>query len=162
MKKLTLLLLLAFQGAFLFAQKDKEKLFIGTSKLYESDTPRTFLIFGVNHDSYQKDFLKVAGKPSSNTTGIMQWNDVAVAGLSDHTQVKLTDGIMTKDKINETACFIAFTSPRDKKKKLATLQSNQERYMEISFLNTQGDNIVHTPATEEISRDFLYKVYQRK
>lgn len=162
MKKLILLLLLAFQAVSLFAQKEEGKLFIGTSKLYESDTPRTFLIFGVDRDSYQKDFLKVAGKPSSNTTGIMQWNNVAVAGLSDHTQVKLTDGIMTTDKINKNACFIAFTNPEDKRKKLAMLQPNQERYMEISFLNTQGDNIVHTPAAEEISRDFLYKVYQRK
>lgn len=155
-------MLLALQAISLLAQDKEGDLFIGTSMLFESDTPRTFLILGIDQDQYQDRFLEVVGKPASSTTGVMSWHNVAIAGLPVHIHVRLTDGIMTHDKVNKTACFVPFTDQEDKKKKLAQIQPNQERHMEISILDNKDRNIIRSPQTEDISKAFLYNAYARK
>lgn len=159
MKKTSLLALLLLLSTFAFAQKEEHLEDIYVSKVTFTETKATlttFMVFNADKDGYVTNLTQLIGKPVKNDSGVLLWENVMVDGLGKVPQVKLFDGLFSRDTLNKSACFVPFTDAEDKQRKLAALQSNyQIRQMRIQFVDKKGNCIIHTDEQAQLSRKFL-------
>lgn len=162
MKKTSLFALLLLLNVFAFAQE--EAFFIGINKVTFTESKATltsFMIFNTDKDAYASSLTALLGQPAQNSAGVLLWENVPVDGLGKVPKVKLLDGLMTHDTQSKTSCFIPFKDAEDKQKKLAGLQDNQERQMQIEFIDNKGNCMIHTSAQEEASKKFLTGIVKK-
>lgn len=160
MTKTLLIALMLLCGIVVSAQQ--ERLYIGTNQLfYETDTMRTFSVFGIDNDVCKNQISDHLGKPASNTAGTITWKNVTINDLGKGLTVTIKDGIHTSDRKNKSACWVLFTSEEDKQKKMAALdEDTQVRKMQIEITDAQGNNIVNSNKEEEISKTFLASIFK--
>lgn len=154
MKKMSLLFVLLASCFFVHAQKGKIR--IGHHHQYhEKDTSRNFVVLGEDRDAYIQSLIKAWGAPSKHTVGNMVWENVAIEGLGTVPMVKLTDGIMTRNIKERSACFVPFKNSEDKQQKLATIKENELRNLNIEFCDSEGNAIIRSAENERISQAVL-------
>lgn len=160
MKAIFFLFSLLLLGTLSFAQNREYLISNAIPYFANQDTTWSFSILGPEKQQFLDNFTDFAGVPAANSTGIIQWNNMTIEGIGSGLCLKIKDGILTHNTETRSACFVPFKNEKDKQEKLAGLQENQERMMELEMKNSKGLNF-EKDDKEKASMDFLTRIYKK-
>lgn len=156
MKKYSLIIILHMFAITIAAQQKTN--YITINQQYSRfDTNHTFgFLNTIDFDQGIKKLMNHLGKPQKNEAGMIIWFKVSIPHVGDNFDIKLTDGVFTKNATY--ASYSYFKNTQEKDSTLAFLHANQERCIEITIQNIIGNNVINKAYKAELVREWLNRI----
>ncbi len=152
MKKSLLFLLLFILHIAAFAQHKPR---ITVSQLhYATGTTTMFGIPEMDKDLCIKKLINFLGTLAVNTCREHNREHLNLEGLDTDAKLQVRDGVTTRNIKNKSECWSAFDNEADKQRRLADLNTEQQRDMSIVITDQNGKDIVNSKEEEEAVKVF--------
>lgn len=121
----------------------------------------TVFYFSLHTDDVDEALLKINGMGrvlQSDFLGSYEIHGVEIPEIGTFLVLKISDGIMTDDLENKSACWAPFANESEKNNSIASLTSgspNAYRYTKLEVVDAQGNFVLTSSQQYAIAKQFL-------